>query len=260
MVAVLNLSACESHQLGSICRPGARNVQAAAFSGGDLPEKTLTVALTGGPSEFTSSISNLLRSRNIVGTFFVQGSKAIENTEALAQLREQGHLIGNGSYTGTSLLKTSEPILELRRTDATISPFVSGNVFLLHAPFFAFDGRLARVFNRNGLGKYLGPIAFDTANNENFIDDRSCWEFDLGVDACAQQYLAEIERLQRGIVAFHDNDLRSLQLLETLLPQLTAAEFVFVRMDKVPAVRAFIELSGSTIDQTDGNSACNDYE
>ncbi|WP_141735287.1 polysaccharide deacetylase family protein [Oligoflexus tunisiensis] len=256
----LALAGCGLVKKGSSCDLTAKNLRAEPWTGVGLPANTLALMFLRGPSDTTADIGDFLEQQGLFASFFVRGSAIEEHGGTLDHLWEQGHLVGNGGFTFTPLTHSHEPIVELRKTDALITPAVTGDMFLFHAPEGAFNQELADLLNHNGLGKYVGPIAADTVPSETFMDDKTCWENDLSVSACAQQYFTEIVRVQKGIIPFHDEDARSLELLATLVPDLTAFGFSFVRLDQIPELRATLAEAGSSLDQVAGGSSCDDYE
>jgi peptidoglycan/xylan/chitin deacetylase (PgdA/CDA1 family) len=256
----LALAGCGVVKKGSSCDLKAKNLRAEPWTGAGLPANTLSLTFLRGPSDTTADIGEFLEQRGIFASFFVRGAAVEEHRSALHHLWEQGHLVGNGGYTFTDLTHSKEPIVEVRKTDALITEDVTGDMFLLHAPNGEFSDDLAHLLNHNGLGKYVGPIQPDTVPSETFMDDKACWENDISVSACAQQYFTEIVRLQKGIIPFHDDDERALELLATLLPDLSAFGFSFARLDQIPELRATLAEAGSSLDQVAGDSSCDDYE
>ncbi len=256
----LGLSSCGLVKRGSSCDLKANHLRAEPWTGADLPDNSLSLVFLRGPSSITGDIGSFLEQRGIQASFFVRGASVEDHKSVLAELREQGHLIGNGGYTFTPLTHSKEPILELRKTDALITPEITGDMFLYHAPDGEFSEELANLLNRNGLGKYFGPIAADTVASETFMDDAGCWNNDLTVAACSEQYFNEIVRIKKGIIAFHDEDSRTLELLDSILPDLQAFGFSFVRLDKIPGLRAALEEQGSQVDAVAGEASCDDYE
>jgi peptidoglycan/xylan/chitin deacetylase (PgdA/CDA1 family) len=235
------------------------NVQ--GWTGEKLGQKELSLVFLKGPSEYTADISTLLQQQSIQASFFVQGAQVEEHEAVLAEIssEEAGHLIGNGGYRFRNLTEAKEPVLELRTTDALISDFVRGSRFLFYAPEKAFSQNIATQLKYNGLAKYVGPIKDDTTPSENFRYDEECWAQGMSVAACTLQYEAEIQRLGRGIIAFHDTSEQTLNLLETLLPALQTSGYVFKRLDEVTAIAAVLPAAGLAA-ETSSAKSCQDYE
>jgi hypothetical protein len=161
---------------------------------------------------------------------------------------------------GATATRTEQPVLELRTTDALITPYVTGNLFLFYAPLKSFDDQTAALLESNGLGKYVGPIKDDSLPSPTFQYDEQCWIEALAPSVCAAQYFTEAQRLGRGVLAFHDTDSRTLVMLQELVPQLKAFGFDLVRLDEIPSVRSALSRAGGQVDQVAGPQACDDYE
>ncbi len=67
-----------------------------------LPAKTVILTFDDGPSVYTHSILEILKDKHIKATFFVVGSEAVRNS-TLSDIYEQGHEIGNHSYSHIDL-------------------------------------------------------------------------------------------------------------------------------------------------------------
>ena len=78
----------------------ARNIRSkqvdAAISGEEAPRVALT--FDDGPSSYTMQLSQELKSRDVAATFFLLGENMEEHKEAVKQLVQDGHLLGNHSY------------------------------------------------------------------------------------------------------------------------------------------------------------------
>lgn len=102
--------------LGFLWRPeGAVNEAAAnkaeskekgEFYGDTYPKVALT--FDDGPSNYTVELSKGLKDRGVQATFFLLGENMEKNKEAVKQLAEDGHLLGNHSYHHVQLNKLSE--------------------------------------------------------------------------------------------------------------------------------------------------------
>ena len=68
------------------------------------------VALTfddGPSSQYTEKLLDGLKERNVKATFFVMGESAKENPDIIKRMYEEGHLIGNHTYSHIDLAKTN---------------------------------------------------------------------------------------------------------------------------------------------------------
>lgn len=95
----------------------------AVFSRSETSKPIVALTLDDGPSlRFTSEVLAVLKSKNVVATFFLTG-KEVEETPAGAQsIMEAGHEIGNHSYSHSNmtLMSFSTVAEEIERTDTAI--------------------------------------------------------------------------------------------------------------------------------------------
>ncbi len=237
----------------------SKGLNIAGWTGENLNDKELSLIFLKGPSEVTREIGTFLDDEGIQASFFVQGAAVEAYEKNLEEMAAEGggHLIGNGGYRFRNLTEAKEPVLELRTTDALISPLIFDDKFLFYAPEKSFNQSIATQLKHNGLGKYVGPIKDDTTPSETFRYDEDCWAQGIKPAACAQQYEAEIRRLGRGIIALHDTDPQTLELLKLLLPNIKDAGFSFKRLDQLANISAVLPLQGG--DSGAHVKSCQDY-
>lgn len=271
-----SLAGCGWQKTQSGCAEGA-GLSSAPYNGSQLTEKTIALTFNDGPSEFTSEVSDFLFANNIQATFFVTGKRIVEHKAAMQNLRNRGHLVGNLTYSYADLTKSPDPVLEVRKTDELITPYVTGNMFILRAPEDAFNTKTAQTLNDAGLGKYVGPIQFDigtsnvttlpdgteepdTSDRIDFMNDIDCWRANLAPETCANSYMQRIRLDKKGIVLMHDNTSNTLQMVKLVIPMLVNEGFTFTRIDDVPFVRVELQKNGGKPGTVGGPAACNDYK
>ncbi len=259
LISAILLASCNKSEDETTCNLDANGLKSEGWNSSELKDLELSFIFLKGPSGVSADIGDVLQLNGISALFFVQGSAIEGNKDQLPILKDQGHLIGNGGYRYQDLTKAEHPVLELRTTDGLITPYVTGNMFLFHAPLKSFNEQSAALYRANGLGKYVGPIFDDTTPSETFRYDEQCWVDNLTPAVCAQQYFDELKRIGKGIVAFNDTQPKSLEMLNELLPQLKTFGFTFVRIDQIPSIRSALTRAGALVDAT-GSSSCDDYD
>lgn len=252
--ASLALGACDWVKSSRGCSQGP-GLSRQAFLGRDLPAQTLALTFDGGPGDATLELADYLAVENVPAGFFVKGMEAITRKAALAHLKGRGHLVANGGFTGKDLLTVPDPILDVTRSDALITRYVSGNVFMLRFPSDRFDDGLIASLNDAGLRKYVGPIAADI---DAPVDE--CGANRISASDCAQAYLRDIRQRGQGIVRLREADADIMTIVKTLVPTLKDEGFSFVRMDEVPGIRLALEAAGAQPGTVSGPEGCNDYE
>jgi len=253
------LAGCRFFDDGEGCTRG-EGLDAAAFGGGELADKTLALSLAGGPTEATGEIDDYLFSNGIQAAFFVEGEAAVANEGALEALKAHGHLVGNHGYSGAALDAVEDPVVEVLRTDALIAAHVTGEMFLLRAPSGAFGADIAERLNRGGARKYVGPVGWDIGEPKaDFTPDEDCWAAGTLPAACANGYLIEIRRAKKGVVRLKGDASETLEMLRVIVPKLKDEGFTFVRLDAAPSVKTKILKAGGSPGTVGGAGGCAGY-
>lgn len=216
-----------------------------------------------GPGPHTLELGRYLFEQRIPATFFVVGSHAAAHRDILAHLREWGHLVGNHTYSHPGLVSLAlaggDVVGELKKTDHIIRPYVSSELIFFRPPYGNWREKIgpdsdqdkdtsivADILNSSGeFSDYIGPVNWDIV-----AEDWACWRQGVSAEECAQRYLAETERVGRGIILMHDSSEeepvrrrnQTLAMTKILVPLLQQRGYRFVRLDVVPQVRETIRL------------------
>ena len=129
------------------------------------------VALTfdDGPGRYTYDVLALLKRHRMKATFFVLGSKAEQDPQALRQMVDQGHVVAAHSWTHASMVTLDAKGLreEFDRTNAVIREATGRIAAIQRPPFGDFDGRTNRWSRANG----MLPILWNVDSNDWQLDD-----------------------------------------------------------------------------------------
>lgn len=93
------------------------------FARSETSKPIVALTFDDGPSlRFTSEVLAVLRSRNVVATFFLTGKEVEENVAGAQSMMEAGHEIGNHSYSHSNmtLMGFRTVAEEIERTDTAI--------------------------------------------------------------------------------------------------------------------------------------------
>ncbi|MWA15294.1 polysaccharide deacetylase family protein [Streptomyces sp. BA2] len=125
----------------------------------DGQERTMVLTFDDGPDpRYTPGILSTLRRYDVRAMFFVCGEMAVDNKDLLREMADDGHLIGNHTYTHPLLPKMSRSAMreEIERTCEVVEDAVGEPPAWFRAPYGAW--------NRNAfqLGADLGmePLAW----------------------------------------------------------------------------------------------------
>ena len=110
--------------LGTYALINARTFQLAGHLVSRVDTDARVVALTfdDGPTDRTPDVLELLASRNVPATFYLNGSEAQRHREQVMAIANAGHESGNHSYSHRRMVFISESTVseEIRRTDEAI--------------------------------------------------------------------------------------------------------------------------------------------
>ena len=115
-----------------------------------LSEKKIAITFDDGPHPvYTEKLLKWLKKRNIKATFFVLGQKAKEHPEIIEQMKEDGHIIGNHTYTHIQLRSGNREKFrdELVLTNEVISGITGEEVQYVRPPYGTWDKKLEEELN-----------------------------------------------------------------------------------------------------------------
>ena len=257
--SVFGLSSCGAVKKSSTCNLEGRGLTLAGYSGENTSSLQLSLVFLKGPTSMSEAIGLYLQEEGVSATFFIEGQKVKGEEGVVEELAHQGHRIGSGGFSFTALKDAEDPVLELKAADEIITPFAYGRQFWLYGEAGSLDEGSLLQLNRAGLGKYIGPIHADT-KGPLFQSDEQCWTSGTSVSSCAEGYFIEIVRLGQGIIPFHDEDPRTLEMMKALVPELKAYGFTFARLDQIPELRLALTANGGIPDAVKGAEICHDYQ
>ncbi len=107
------------------------------------------VALTfddGPDTTYTPQVLDILAEKGVRATFFLVGARVDELPEITRRIVNDGHALGNHSYAHTrySAMGRSEIVLDLGRTDDSLSRAVGSRTRLFRPPYGALDPNSVR--------------------------------------------------------------------------------------------------------------------
>lgn len=104
------------------------------------PDRTLALTFDDGPDpEWTPEILDVLKAKGVKATFFMIGGNATANPDLVRRVRDEGHEIGNHSFTHPNMAHVDEERvrLELTATDRALESILDRQVTLFRPPYNA---------------------------------------------------------------------------------------------------------------------------
>jgi peptidoglycan-N-acetylglucosamine deacetylase len=133
----------------------------------DLPEKSVALTFDDGPSAYTDQVLDILRREHVHATFFVIGEQAA-GRPLLRRIYEDGHEIGNHTYTHTDLSGKSwwRQLVELNLTRIVIESQTGHSTRVFRPPYLGSDivplGALDVIHHAGNLGYITAGMDIDS--------------------------------------------------------------------------------------------------
>jgi len=183
--------------------------------------KKIALSFDDGPHpQYTPAILDVLKEYDVKACFFCIGNNIKGNEEVLRRIKEEGHLIGNHSFSHSfsfPLYSKKRMIKDLEAFERITEPILSEKTNLFRPPFGVVNPTIAYVTNKMGYQVVGWNLrSFDTCKNKEKV-----WK--------------KIDRkLSPGsVILLHDPLPESSDLLKGILQIIKEKEYVPIRIDKL---------------------------
>lgn len=190
------------------------NVQA----GSEEMGMKIAITFDDGPNiEYTEKLLEGLEERNVSATFFLIGKNAEENEALVRKIYEEGHMIGNHTYSHLRLEADNYETYkdELLRTNEIIQRITGETPMFCRPPFGAWDSEIEGDIGMIPVLWTVDPRDWDTQNTEEIV-----------------QYVVTHAK-ENGIILLHDEYASSVDAALAIIDELQAKGFVFVTVDEI---------------------------
>ncbi|MDB5235131.1 MAG: polysaccharide deacetylase family protein [Hymenobacter sp.] len=188
---------------------------------GNTTRQAIALTFDDGPVSTTPLILEILRKHEAPAAFFCIGNRVVKNPDLLKQIADEGHLIGNHSFSHHflfDLFSTRKFTAEIAATDNAIAAVIGRRPRLFRPPYGVTTPNLARAIRKAGhvcIGWSVRSL--DTVITE----DRKL----LGNMLTA---------LKPGAVfLFHDSSLATVKMLDEFIEQAKRRGFSVVPLDQL---------------------------
>ncbi|HET6244626.1 MAG: polysaccharide deacetylase family protein [Bacteroidetes bacterium] len=189
------------------------------------------VALTfdDGPVEKnTSIILDILKKNNIQAAFFCIGKRMNINNSLVHRINEEGHIIGNHSYSHHfffDLFSKNKMLGELRETNKIAQAIIHKNLALFRPPYGVTTPVLAKAIKQGG----LTPIGWSLRSMDTTIKDKN-------------RLVNKINNnIKPGdVLLMHDSADVTAECLQEIIDSVSRKGFKFVRLDRLLKIQAYV--------------------
>lgn len=188
----------------------------------------ISITFDDGPNpEFTPKVLSLLKKNKAKATFFLIGKNAEKHPEIVRQIIEDGHTIGNHSYShpkNFGFFSSEKVIAEVKQTNSILREIAGKEVKLFRPPFGVTNPNIKKALKNTGHSSIgWSKRSFDTAN----ISEESIFK-------------RITSNLKKGdIVLLHDTSSKTLAVLERLLLFFESHKLQSVPVDHLLEIKAY---------------------
>lgn len=183
-----------------------------------MPKRKVALTFDDGPSPiWTKTLLEGLKERGVRATFFVTGENVESYPEIVKQMQEDGHLIGNHTYSHIQLTAVSEEkaLEELRKTNEAIYNCTGSYPEFMRPPFGSIHKGMEKKVDMMIVLWDVDPKDWCSSNT-----------------ACITKRI--VEKVQdHSIILLHDQYESSIKAALQIVDALTKEGYEFVTVDEI---------------------------
>ena len=193
-----------------------------------ISENYISITFDDGPNtEFTPKVLSLLKEYNAKATFFLIGKNAEKHPEIVRQIIEDGHTIGNHSYSHSKnfgFFSSRKVTAELKKTNSILREIAGKELKLFRPPYGVTNPNIKKAIKCTGhFSIGWSKRSFDTTNISE------------------EKILKRItSNLKKGdIILLHDTSTKTVAVLEQLLLTLPSHKLQSVPVDRLLEIEGY---------------------
>lgn len=181
-------------------------------------EKRIAITFDDGPHRlYTPKLLDGLKERGIHATFFLVGENIRNNETLVKRMAEEGHLIGNHTFSHVQLtkLKKEEACREVQQTNERICAVTGAPVLYIRPPYGSWNDELQAEIPMTVTLWNLDSEDWKSQNTGKIVE------------------LVESEVEEGSIILLHDIFDTSVEAALQIVDDLTAQGYTFVTVDEL---------------------------
>ncbi|MCB0698452.1 MAG: polysaccharide deacetylase family protein [Chitinophagaceae bacterium] len=189
--------------------------------------KQIALTFDDGPAEYTSAILDVLKEHNVKAAFFFIGKNIRSNAGVLKRAHNEGHVIGNHSFSHGFLIDLKTPVgfaYEIERTNAAVNEVIGVKPMLFRPPYGVTNPNVASAVTRTGMKSVGWSLrSYDTVakDGSKLLD-------------------TVLSKLKGGdVILLHDSVTVTQEILTELIAKAQEKGFTFVRVDQLLDIEAY---------------------
>lgn len=191
-------------------------------------KKVIAITFDDGPdAAATPQILDILKKHTTHAAFFCIGNRITGNETILTQIQEQGHIIGNHSFSHDfwfDLFPSAKMLDDILQTNQLVRQMINLSPQLFRPPYGVINPNLKKAI----LKSRMTPIGWSVRSMDTVISD-------------PEKLLNKItRRLNPGaIFLFHDTGAATISVLPLFIEQAKEKGYEIVRLDKMLNLQAY---------------------
>ncbi len=190
-------------------------------------QNKIAITFDDGPHEMTLLILEILRKHNAKATFFCIGKNIEKHPDILKKIVDEGHLIGNHSYSHSHFFdfyRKQQVLQELNDTNALIEKIIGEKVRFFRPPYGVTNPSIRRalaVTKHKVIGWNIRSLDAVIRNEKKILDRIT-------------------KRIQPGgIILLHDTSIHTVNVLEQLLEVLHTKKYDVIALEQLLNLKAY---------------------
>ena len=192
------------------------------ISAANTTRRQIAISFDDGPMPlYTPQVLQILKAHQVEAAFFCIGKRIKENEALLKQVYDEGHLIGNHSYSHDlwfDLFSAQKMNLDLQMMSEAMQKVTGVKPRLFRPPYGVTNPNLKKAIEKNN----FIPIGWSLRSMDTVAKD-------------AQKLLAKVTgSLKPGaVILFHDTSKATADMLSAFIQQTKQKGYEIVRLDKL---------------------------
>ncbi|MFZ3228599.1 MAG: polysaccharide deacetylase family protein [Pseudobdellovibrio sp.] len=181
---------------------------------GDIKPKQVILTFDDGPEQInTLSVLRTLTEVGAKAHFFEVGQRIQASPEVTKQISEQGHAIGNHSWThpNMQLMSFEDSVAEIKKTQSLLLSVLGWVDPFFRFPYGNRTPELTQVLTKNQMGEFYWAV---DSNDWRMVNTDGSVRTNLQV---VTDTVNELDHKGRGVILMHDIHRRTAELLPELL-------------------------------------------
>lgn len=135
-------------------------------------ERFVAITFDDGPNrETTTKLLDGLKERDVVATFFVVGENINGNEDLIKRMKDEGHTIGNHTYTHCDLTRVNEEcaLNEVEKNNELISSIAGDEPIYIRPPFGSVEDKIFYIQDMMVVLWDIDPMDWNTTDENKIV-------------------------------------------------------------------------------------------